>query len=120
MKTVRQKIEVWVEVNPDGWKTLTFSKIATEIGISAGSVDRHLPEVVADRDNIMPSEVMRIRVDNGLVQRPGRKRIDMALIQKLIAEHGIDSPRDLAYLTGYHRESIKRALKRQKEAGAGK
>ena len=69
-KTVREKLQAWVERNPDGYLKLTFKQIAKETGVSEGSVNGHLTKIIATRDGILPSEVTARRVAAGLRQSP--------------------------------------------------
>ena len=69
-KTVREKLQAWVEKNPDGYLKLTFKQISIEADVSEGSVNGHLAKIIAERDGILPSEVTARRVAAGFRQSP--------------------------------------------------
>lgn len=104
----RQKIETWVAENPDGYLTSSFARIANEIGVAAGSVDWHLPEIIADRDGCLPSDVMKKRAEAGFKRAPSRG----ISIEQIAAIRRVDAegthPRDIAYSLGIHFNTVKK------------
>ena len=108
--TVRQKLAQWLNANPDAWLTESFQSIAKETGMSAGSVNRHLLEIIADHENILPSEVKKRRQEAGYVHQR-RKKTDPDKIRKVIEENPDADIRDWAYLVGCHPTAIERFLK---------
>lgn len=110
MNEAREKLAKWLEVNPDTWLTQSYTSIGKEAGISSTSVDRYLPELIADRDGIMPSEVLKQRAEAGL-SNPGRSKANQDKIRKVIEENPGAHVRDLAYLAKCHPRAVQRVLK---------
>lgn len=108
--TVRQRLAAWLEANPDAWLTETYESIAKQTDMSAGSVNRHLLELVADRENILPSDVKKRRQEAGHVHQR-RTKTDPDKIRKVIKDNPGADPRDWAYLVGCHPTVIERFLK---------
>ena len=97
MQPAKEKLAVWLENNADKWITQSFASIAKEVGISATSVDRYLPELIADRDGMLPSEVLSKRQEAGF-SYPRKSKTDLNKVREVI-ENNPDAPvRDLAYL----------------------
>ncbi len=114
MLLAKEKVTEWLENNPDGWLTKSFSSIGKEIGVSAASVDRYLPELVADRDNILPSEVMQKRQESGYTYQR-KPKIDIEKVREII-KNNPDAPiRDLVYLAKCSTRVIKRVQKEIEE-----
>ena len=83
----REKLEAWVEKNPDGYLKLPFKKIAEEAGVSEGSVNENLTMIIARRDGITPDEVTAKREAAGFRQSPWKVPPETAAeIQKLRTE----------------------------------
>ena len=108
--TVREKLAQWLKDNPDGWLTGTYDSIAKETGMSPGSVNRHLLELVAARDEILPSDVKRKRQEAGHVHQR-RTKTDPNKIREVIKNNPGADPRDWAFLVGCHPTVIERFLK---------
>ena len=108
--TVRQRLDAWLEANPEAWLTESYKSIANQTDMSAGSVNRHLLEIIADRENILPSEVKKRRQEAGHVHQR-RKKTDPDKIRKVIEENPDADVRDWAYLVGCHPTAIERFLK---------
>ena len=108
--TVRKRLTAWLEVNPDAWLTESYDSIAKQTNMSAGSVNRHLLELVADRAGILPSEVKKRRQEAGHVHQR-RTKTDPDKIRKVIEDYPDADIRDWAYLVGCHPTSIERFLK---------
>jgi len=111
MQSPKEKISEWLENNPDGWLTQSFTSISKELdGVSSTSVDRYLPELVADRDGILPSQVMQKRREAGFIF-PGKSNIDIQKIREII-ENNPDAPtRDLVYLAKCSPNTIQKVRK---------
>ena len=56
-----QRIERWVERNPEGWEFTTTGDIMAAAVVSEKAVDEHLPRIIADREGIEPSKVVTKR-----------------------------------------------------------
>ena len=97
MNEAKARLADWLEDNPDDWLTQSYASISKKSGVSATSVDRYLPELIADRDGIMPSEVLRQREEAGL-SSPGGVRMDRAKIRQVIEDNPDAHIRDIAYL----------------------
>ena len=111
MSRAKEKIAEWLKNNPDGWLMQSFTSISEEIdGVSATSVDRYLPELIADRDDILPSQVMQKRQEAGMTY-PGKSRVDFQKVREII-ENNPDAPvRDLVYLAKCGPSTIKKVRK---------
>ena len=98
-KTVREKLQAWVERNPDGYLKLTFKQIAKETGVSEGSVNGHLTKIIAERDGIFPSEVTAKRVAAGFRQSP--LELPPEKVREIHKLHNQDkrSVADISYIT---------------------
>lgn len=60
-----EKLNKWVEENPEGYLKMGFRKIADEIGISQSTVAKNILKIVAERDGILPSQVKFKRREAG-------------------------------------------------------
>ena len=122
--TPKEKIEKWLD-NPDtpddAWKTYTYDQIIDETGTSSGSVNRYVFEIIAERKNLMPSQVLDIRneylysVEN---KQHGRSALPTSYINKIheIIDENPDIPIvDLAYLVKLPTKVVKRYLNMCKE-----
>ena len=107
---VRQRLAKWLNTNPDAWLTESFQSIAEQTDMSAGSVNRHLLELVAARENILPSDVKNRRQEAGHVHQR-RTKTDPDKIRAVIKDNPGADPRDWAYLVGCHPTVIERFLK---------
>ena len=109
VENARERIEAWVEANPDGYLQKSLQQVAIETGTSITSVDWHLPEIIADRDGILPSEVMARRVKAGF--RPRGLSIETVTeMRRLYDEEGM-SKRDIAYLLKINIITVRKYLK---------
>ena len=109
MNDARSKLARWLEDNPDSWLTQSYVSIGKEADVSPTSVDRYLPELIADRDEIMPSDVLRQREEAGL-SYPGRSKTDQAKIRQVIEENPGAHIRDIAYWAKCHPRAAKKVL----------
>ncbi len=110
MLSTKEKVAEWLENNPDGWLTQSFEAIRKEIGISAASVDRYLPELIAEREGLLPSQVMQKRQEAGITF-PRKSKIDLQKVREVI-ENNPDAPvRDLVYLAKCSPNTIKKVRK---------
>ena len=110
--SVRQKIQAWVQKNPEGYLEKTFKQISKETGVSEGSVNGHLTKIIAERDGILPSDVTAKRVAEGFRQSPlelPEERV--AQIRKL---HDKDkrSVADISYITKCCEATVRKYLRR--------
>ena len=109
MNDVKEKLVKWLEENPEGWKN-TDAFIHKQIGVSAGSVNRYVPEIIARRDGILPSEVQKLRRKEGGV--PSRRpKADANKIRQIIAANPDAPVRDLAFLADCSHGAIERIRK---------
>lgn len=109
MNTAKEKLIRWLQEHPDDWLKESFKEIGKQSGVSATSVDRYLPELIAERDGIMPSAVMRQREEAGFVFR-GRSKADTSKIRECINEHPDADIRDIAYLAKCTPKAVKRVM----------
>jgi hypothetical protein len=109
MGNVKEMLVKWLEDNPDGWKN-TDIFIHKQTGVSTGSINRYVPEIIARRDGIMPSEVQELRQKEGSI--PSRRpKADPNKIRQIIAAHPSAPVRDLAFLADCSHGAIERVLK---------
>ena len=109
MNGVRDKLDKWLEDNPEGWLTESDQSIAEQAKVAAGSVARHLHMIVAKREGIMPSEARKRRQEARPTSR--RTKVDLDEIRKVI-EANPDTPVcDLAYLADCPERTVERLLK---------
>ena len=107
--SVREKIEAWVSENPDDYLQKTLKQMAKEIGVSAGSVDRYLPEIIAERDGCMPSDVIDRRKSEGYNRRG--PRLTPNEIEKIHEYAYVGMPsRDIAYMLGRGPKTIEKYM----------
>ena len=106
----------WLENNPEGWKN-TDAFIHKQTGVSTGSVNRYVPEIIARRDGIMPSEVQELRQKEGGI--PSRRpKADANKIRQIIAANPNAPVRDLAFLADCSHGAVERVLtKIEQESG---
>lgn len=109
MGNVKETLVKWLEDNPEGWKN-TDAFIHKQTDVSTGSVNRYVPEIIAKRDGIMPSEVQELRQKEGGI--PSRRpKADPNKIRQIIAAHPNAPVRDLAFLADCSHGAIERVLK---------
>ena len=109
MGNVKEVLVKWLEDNPEGWKN-TDAFIHKQTGVSTGSVNRYVPEIIARRDGIMPSEVQELRQKEGGI--PSRRpKADPNKIRQIIAANPNAPVRDLAFLADCSHGAIERVLK---------
>lgn len=61
----KEKLQKYINENPNAHLEKSYETIANEIGISPISVWRHLPNLIAQRDGCLPSEVVGKRKQQG-------------------------------------------------------
>ena len=54
---LQEKIQHWVEKNPERWYTAKYEDIRVETGVSVSTLYRYFPLIVAKVADILPSEV---------------------------------------------------------------
>ncbi len=98
--TLQEKLQQWVENNPDRWYTAKYEDISVETGVSMSTVYRYFKLIVARAANILPSEVQAKREAHGGVSPWKRKLSDeeIAEIQQLFDEGR--TPTDISFITG--------------------
>lgn len=109
MSSVKSTLIKWLEDNPEGWKN-TDAFIHRETGVSTGSVNRYVPEIIAKRDGIMPSEVQELRQTEGNISAR-RPKADANKIRQIIADNPGAPVRDLAFLADCSHGAVERVLK---------
>lgn len=116
MGNVKETLVKWLKDNPEGWKN-TDAFIHKQTGVSTGSVNRYVPEIIARRDGIMPSEVQELRQKEGGI--PSRRpRADANKIRQIIAANPNAPVRDLAFLADCSHGAVERVLKEvEQESG---
>ena len=111
--TVEQKLQKWIDKNPNGYLEKNQETIAQECDISAMSVSRHLNKLIAKRDDCLPSDVEVLRKTAGFGR--GSKKLSEAEIKKI---HDYETQgyklKDISYLTGYDERTVKKYLQQAK------
>ncbi|MDE0482601.1 MAG: hypothetical protein OXI67_08500 [Candidatus Poribacteria bacterium] len=114
MRKTKKKVVEWLETNPEKWLTQSFKSISDEAGVSVSSIDRYLPELIAERDGILPSQVIQKRREAGM-GHPRGFRIDLQKVRKVIEDNPDASIRDLVYMANCSQNTIRRVLKKIEE-----
>lgn len=109
MSSVKSTLIKWLEDNPEGWKN-TDAFIHRETGVSTGSVNRYIPEIIAKREGIMPSKVQELRQTEGNISTR-RPKANAGKIRQIIADNPDAPVRDLAFLADCSHGAIERVLK---------
>ena len=110
-KKARQKLKDWVEKNPNGYLKQPFKQIAKQAGVSEGSVNWNLTQIIAKRDGILPSEVTTKREKQGFRQSP--KTLppeDVAEMRRLYYEEG-KTFADIAHAIDCHEATVRKYSK---------
>ena len=110
MSSVKATLIKWLEDNPEGWKN-TDAFIHRETGVSTGSVNRYVPEIIAKRDGIMPSKVQELRQTEGNISAR-RPKADADKIRQIIADNPGAPVRDLAFLADCSHGAVERVLEK--------
>ena len=97
---LKNKIRQWVEKNPERWYTAKYEDIHVETGVSASSLYRYFPLIVAEVGNILPSEVIEKRQEHMGISQWRRELSDaeVAEIRRLYDEG--NSTLDISFMTG--------------------
>ena len=112
--TAKEKLSIWVNANPNGYLNKTLREIGAEAGVSASSVGRELPKIIAQRDGIMPSEVVARREALGYKRTPRQLSAeDILQIQKYAGE-GF-SVKDIAYIMECSEQTVRKYIAADKE-----
>ena len=111
--TTNEKLRAWVDANPSGYLRMTLRQIGAEVGVSPSSVGRELPKIIADRDGIMPSDVVAKR------ETLGYKRTPRKLSPEDIADiHSYSddgwSVKDIAYILNHNENTVRKYLAERK------
>ena len=75
-----QRIEKWVERNPEGWEFTTTGDIMAAAVVSEEAVNDHLPRIIAEREGIEPSVVVTKR---RVAKSAQLNRIDVETLRNL-------------------------------------
>lgn len=107
----KEKIKKWIEENPEGYLEKSYETIADELGISPASVWRHLSNLIAERDESLPSEIKKKRENIGL--RLTANKLSPDKIEEICKQHR-ENPHykieDIAYLLDYDVRTIQKYL----------
>ena len=110
----KEKLMEWVEKNPDGYLKKSYEDIGKEIGIAPISVWRHLPSLIADRDGMLPSQVMEQRKEQGL--EFGKKHtLKPEKIEKIYELSKSLDAKDIAYTLDIDMRTVEKYLKDKQE-----
>lgn len=112
MMKALDKLKKWVEENPEGYLEMSFRKIAEEAGVSHPTVSRSLPEIIAERDNILPSQVRFKRREAGFTfTEAGDMKLSDDLIKKIWElfneKYDVD---DIAYILKIDKRTVEKYL----------
>lgn len=108
--SVKEKIRDWVKRNPHGYLQNSYKQIASQIGVAPGSVDKYLVDIIAERDNCLPSEVMEKRVAAGYKRSPRRISDQTRAEIRQLHNEGHEVV-DIRYITGYSLYIIKKVIR---------
>lgn len=108
----REKLEKWVEQNPDGYLEMSFRNIADKASVSHSTVDRNLLKIIAKRDGLIVSQVKFKREQAGFIQK---KKGDQMLSDEQIKQiwelfnqkYDVD---DIAYIVDVDVRTVKKYL----------
>ena len=105
----RQKLESWLNNNPQGYLEKTLADIAAEAGTSITSVQRYLYKLVAERDDVLPSDVKSEREAKGFKTSP--LSLSTELVQEIYEykDKGF-SVEDIAFVLGIGEGTVKKYL----------
>lgn len=110
MSKVRDTLKKWVDENPNGYVEMTLENIAEAVGISKGSVVLYLFDIIADRDDCLPSDVRKRRAEAGFKQSPqGLSQDDIAEIQRYYFDDGMPIG-DIRYILKVSEATIRKYL----------
>ena len=116
--TAKEKLSVWVNANPNGYLNKTLREIGAEAGVSASSVGRELPKIIAQRDGIMPSKVVAKREALGYKRSPRQLSAeDILQIEKYAGEDF--SVKDIAYILNRGENTVRKYLAERKKKENG-
>lgn len=110
MSKARDKLKQWVAENPNGYLEMTLNEIAMSAGISKGSVVGHLYDIIADRDDCLPSDVQKRRDKAGFKQSPrGLSQAKIADIRRYYFDEGM-AVKDIRYILKVSESTIRKYL----------
>ena len=112
MQKPREKLEIWLNNNPQGYLDRTLADIAAEAGTSITSVQRYLYKLIAERDNVLPSDVKKQREAKGFITSP------LALSDETVQEiydyskkgFGVE---DIAFVLGINENTVRKYLSKR-------
>ena len=70
----KEKLKVWIDANPNGYKELSIAKIAKEADVSISTVQRNLTKMIAERDGISQDDVSAQRKAAGFTRDTRKKK----------------------------------------------
>ena len=111
MSIVRNKIQRWAETNPDRLLE-SFEVIGKEVGVATGSVNLHLPQIVASKEGIMPSDFIQRR--DAFNMRQGKRtsvKTYRGKVKALRAGNPDMEAIDIAYLAGCSPNIVRQILR---------
>ena len=97
---LQEKIQHWVEKNPERWYTAKYEDIHVETGVSVSTLYRYFPLIVAKVADMLPSEVTERRQEHMGIS-PWRRKLsdeEIAEIRRLYDEG--HTSLDISFMTG--------------------
>ena len=107
----REIMEQWVKENPNGYIQFSLTEIRQQVGMSINTVKHHLCEVIAERDGILPSEVMKRREEKGFKKVAHRLEAEKVKEIYRLDKQGVE-PSDIAYILDIHVLTVLNYLKK--------
>ena len=107
----KEKMQKWIDENPNAYLHMTLTAIAAAADTSLGTVNRYLIETIAERDGILPSQVVAKRESAGYKRSPMTVSDgDQKEILRLHYEGYSD--RDIRHIMGYSLPTIGKIIKK--------
>ena len=107
-ETAQEKLQKWIEKNPEGYLQKSYEAIGNEIGITSMTVWRNLPKLIAKREGCLPSDIVEKRKEHGL--QFGSNILSTEQIQKIKELGKKNPPIDIAFIMKIDIRTVKKYL----------
>ena len=113
MQKPREKLEIWLNNNPQGYLEKTLADIAAEAGTSITSVQKYLYKLISKRDGVLPSDVKAQRKAKGFKTSP--RRLSDEIIQEIYEykDNKGFSIEDIAFVLGINENTVRKYLSKR-------
>ena len=122
MTNQRQKIYNWLndpKTPEDAWRTMTWKEISEATGVPHGTVHHHLPPIVSELKDTVPSQVLEARehYNRSIGRQTGRLRNAISLeklrkLKKLRMQNPPVCALDCAYLLGTSQRLVEKMIEK--------